>query len=119
MTTANNARRRQTDRVIADAQARVNRYVSELPASDPNPERVTEITVTIVRDILFTTLQNAPIMDTDHAQADICLAYTLSALGFPSPSFEAAIAGFEFPGHRHLTVCAQPSLNTTLPFFPF
>ena len=84
MSTADQTRRRQTDRAIADAQANVNTYVNKLKAIAQNPdaERITEITVTTVREILFTAIQHAPVTDTRHQQGDTSLrqAATIAAL---------------------------------------
>ena len=84
MTSPSQTRRKQTDRAISDARARINRYSAELQAisKDPSQERLTEITVQTVREVLFAALQHAPLTDTSHAQADDSLrqAATIAAL---------------------------------------
>ena len=103
-----NTRRRQTDKAVADAQARVNRYVSDLTAisQDPSPERVTEITVLTVREILFAALQHAPVTDTRHAQADATLrqAATIAALQAREAVHPAAACNITAHRPRRLVV---------------
>ena len=73
--TKNTIRKEQTDHAITEARGHITLYTEQLPSlhAKHNGELLTNLITQTAKNVLFAALQQAPIANTVHPEADVLL----------------------------------------------